>query len=82
MNHKKSALNLATNTIKKKHKSFNKTPDPSCMIEKITIVILSTFAVIVILDTMRKCYKQKEWFLFAVETVLLVAVVATIMLNT
>ena len=48
------------------------------MIEKIVIVILSTFAVIVILDTMHKCYLQKQWFFFVVETVLLIAVSAAI----
>jgi len=30
---------------------------------------------------MCKCYKQKEWFFFAVEVVLLVAVLAMIMLK-
>ena len=34
--------------------------------EEVILTIVSTLAVIITIDTMRKCYQQKEWLFFAV----------------
>jgi uncharacterized membrane protein YcjF (UPF0283 family) len=49
--------------------------------EEVILTILSTLAVIITIDTMRKCYQQKEWLFFALEAVVLIAVVATIIVE-
>jgi uncharacterized membrane protein YcjF (UPF0283 family) len=46
--------------------------------EKVILTLVSTLAVIITIDTMRKCYQQKEWLFFALEAVVLIVVVAMI----
>jgi hypothetical protein len=48
--------------------------------EKILFIILSTITTIVMIDNIRECYIQKEWFLFAFVAFLLIADIALIML--
>jgi hypothetical protein len=46
--------------------------------QNILIILFSTFAFLITLDAMRKCYNQKEWLWFAVEALMLIAVVVAI----
>jgi hypothetical protein len=48
--------------------------------QEVILTLVGTLAVIIIIDTMRKCYQQKEWLLFTVSAVLLILNLVTIML--